>query len=64
MKGIPLGSSCVGVAYSNRTAEIEAGKITGFSALVARVVDGMGIANAIILRAQAILLPVRTLVFP
>lgn len=64
LKGIPLGSSCVGAAYSNRTAEIEAGKITGFSALVARVVDGMGIANSIVLRAQAILLPVRTLVFP
>lgn len=63
LAGVPLGSSCVGVAYSNRAKEIEAGEITGFSALVARLVDGMGIANAIVLRAQAVLLPVKALVF-
>ena len=63
LDGIPPGSSCVGVAYTSRATEIDAGEITGFSALVARIVDGMGIANAIVLRAQAILLPVKTLVF-
>ncbi len=63
LDGIPPGSSCVGVAYTSRAKEIDAGEITGLSAFVARIVDGMGIANAIVLRAQAILLPVKTLVF-
>jgi multidrug resistance efflux pump len=60
---IPPGSACVGVAYTSRALEIDSGEITGFSAFVARIVDGMGIANAIVLRAQAILLPVKALVF-
>lgn len=63
LEGIPPGSACVGVAYTSHAKEIDAGEITGLSAIVARIVDGMGIANAIVLRAQAILLPVKTLVF-
>ncbi len=63
LEGIPPGSACVGVAYTSRAKEIDAGEITGFSAFIARIVDGMGIANAIVLRAQAILLPVKVLVF-
>lgn len=63
LENIPLGSACAGVAYTSRAQEIEAGEITGMSAFVARIVDGMGIANAIVLRAQAILLPVKVLVF-
>ncbi|MCA0928287.1 HlyD family secretion protein [Ruegeria profundi] len=60
---IPPGSACVGVAYSNRSQQLKSGEITGFSAFLTRIVDGMGIANAIVLRAQAILLPVKSLVF-
>jgi len=63
LESIPLGSACVGVAYTSRAKEIEAGEILGFSAFVARIVDGMGIANAIVLRGQAILLPIKALVF-
>ncbi|SMP11147.1 HlyD family secretion protein [Shimia sagamensis] len=60
---IPPGSTCVGMAYSNRGLEMASGEITGFARLTTSIVDGMGIANAILMRAQAILLPVRTLVF-
>ncbi|SLN26043.1 Inner membrane protein YibH [Falsiruegeria litorea R37] len=63
LQDIPPGSACVGVAYTSRAKEIEAGEIKGFSAFIARLVDGMGIANAIVLRAQAIVLPVKALVF-
>ncbi|MBE1284700.1 MAG: biotin/lipoyl-binding protein [Rhodobacteraceae bacterium] len=63
LENVPQGSACAGVAYTSRAAEIEAGEITGFSAFIATLVDGMGIANAIVLRAQAILLPVKALVF-
>ena len=60
---IPPGSACVGVAYTNRAAEREAGEITGFSAFISAMVDGMGIANALVIRGQALLLPIRVLVF-
>ena len=60
---IPPGSSCIGVAYTNREAAIEAGEIRGFGVLTTRIVDGMGIANALVIRIQALLLPVRALVF-
>lgn len=60
---IPPGSRCVGVAYTSRAAAIEAGEIKGFSAFIATLVDGMGIANAIVIRAQALMLPIRALVF-
>lgn len=60
---VPPGSACVGVAYTSRAAQIEAGEITGFNAFVASLVDGMGIANGIVIRAQALLLPIRVLVF-
>jgi hypothetical protein len=60
---IPPGSICAAVAYTSRAAEREAGQITGFSALVTATVDGMGIANALVIRGQALLLPIRILVF-
>ena len=61
---IPPGSVCVGVAYSNHAAKIEAGEVDGIAAFGLRLVDGMGIANAIVVRAQALLLPIRAIVFP
>ncbi|CTQ53960.1 Inner membrane protein YibH [Roseibium album] len=61
---VPPGSRCIGVAYSNHDKAIKAGEITGFSAVLSRIVDGMGIANAIVIRVQSLLLPVKVLVFP
>lgn len=61
--GITAGSSCLGVAYTSRAAELAAGEITGTQAFFTRIVDGMGIANALVMRIQALLLPVRALVF-
>jgi multidrug resistance efflux pump len=60
---IPPGSACVGVAYTSRAAEREAGEISGFGAFISSMVDGMGIANALVIRGQALLLPIRILVF-
>jgi multidrug resistance efflux pump len=60
---IPPGSACAGVAYTSRAAEREAGEITGFDAFISSMVDGMGIANALVIRGQALLLPIRILVF-
>ena len=60
---VPRGSICAGVAYTSHAAEIESGKITGIRALAMRIVDGMGIANAIVIRAQALMLPIRAVIF-
>jgi len=60
---IPRGSVCVGVAYTSHATEVETGEITGISAIAMRIVDGMGIANAIVIRAQALLLPIRAVLF-
>lgn len=60
---IPPGSRCVGVGYSSHAAEIEAGEIKGGKAFLMQLVDGMGIANALVIRAQALLLPIRVIVF-
>jgi multidrug resistance efflux pump len=58
------GSTCLGVAYTSRAAERESGEITGFGGFTSTIVDGMGIANALVIRIQAIMLPIRVLVFP
>ena len=60
---IPPGSVCAAVAYTSRAAEREAGELTGLGALTSSIVDGMGIANALVIRGQALLLPIRVLVF-
>lgn len=60
---IPPGSRCAAVAYTSRAREMRDGEITGFSAVVATIVDGMGIANALVIRIQALVLPIRVLVF-
>jgi multidrug resistance efflux pump len=60
---VPPGSACVGVAYTSRAAEREAGELTGYSATISAMVDSMGIANALVIRGQALLLPIRVLVF-
>ncbi len=58
------GSACVGVAYTSREAERESGEITGFGRFTSSIVDGMGIANALVIRIQTLLLPIRALIFP
>lgn len=61
---VPPGSRCIGVAYSNHDKAISSGEISGFLVLLTRIVDGMGIANALVIRIQSLLLPVKVLVFP
>ncbi|MEP3047432.1 MAG: hypothetical protein ABJL55_10860 [Roseibium sp.] len=47
------------VAYSSHEKAIQAGDISGFSAFISRIVDSMGIANAIVIRIQSLLLPIK-----
>ncbi|MGB5518150.1 MAG: hypothetical protein WBO73_06765 [Gammaproteobacteria bacterium] len=43
---------------------VRPGEINGFAAFLTNLVDGMGIANALVIRGQALLLPIRAIVFP
>ncbi len=62
LDGVTPGSSCIANAYSNNH-ELLASKDIGFGRwLFLHVVDTVSVVHAGILRAQALLLPVRTLV--
>jgi multidrug resistance efflux pump len=62
LEGVTPGSSCIANAYTSnhdRIASKETGALKGFAL---HVVDAVGIVHAMLLRIQALLLPVKTLV--
>jgi hypothetical protein len=63
LDGVTPGSSCIANAYSNNH-DIIAAKDTGAVRRVAlHAVDALGLIHALILRLQALVLPLQTLVF-
>jgi multidrug resistance efflux pump len=63
LEGVTPGSSCIANAYSSNHDEIakpETGALRGF---MLHAVDAVGLVHAMILRIQALLLPIQTLVF-
>lgn len=63
LEGVTPGSSCIANAYSNNH-DIIADKNTGTLRRIAlHAVDATGLVHAILLRIQALVLPIRTLVF-
>jgi multidrug resistance efflux pump len=62
LEGVPAGGSCIANAYSDYHAEIQAGDLGVFRWLYLHMVDAVGVVHAAILRVQALLLPVQTLV--
>ena len=63
LDGVTPGSSCIANAYSNNH-DIIAAKDTGVVRRVAlHAVDALGLVHALILRLQALVLPLQTLVF-
>ena len=63
LEGVTPGSSCIANAYSSNHDEIakpETGALRGF---MLHAVDAVGLVHAMILRLQALLLPIQTLVF-
>jgi multidrug resistance efflux pump len=62
LDGVTPGSSCIANAYTSNHEEIAA-KDTGTGRAIAlHVVDGVGLVHALLLRIQALLLPIKTLV--
>lgn len=63
LDGVTPGSSCIANAYSNNHERFAKEELGIFTWLFLHIVDAVGVVHAIILRAQALLLPVKTLVF-
>jgi multidrug resistance efflux pump len=62
LEGVTPGSSCIVNAYTSNH-ELIASKETGaFKGLVLHAVDAVGVVHAMLLRVQALLLPIKTLV--
>ncbi|RDJ04225.1 HlyD family secretion protein [Rhizobium grahamii] len=60
---IPPGSSCIANAYTNNHDALADKNIGAMQWVFLHVVDTVGLVHAMILRIQALLLPVQTLVF-
>jgi len=62
LDGVTAGSSCIVNAYTSNHEEIEAEATGTGRKVVLHVVDGVGLVHALLLRIQALLLPIKTLV--
>jgi multidrug resistance efflux pump len=63
LEGVPPGGNCIANAYTSNHHEIASGKVGTMRSLFLHAVDTVAIVHAIILRVQALMLPVQTLVF-
>ena len=63
LEGVTPGSSCIANAYSSNHELIAAGNIGATRRLALHAVDAVGVVHAMILRIQALVLPIKTLVF-
>ncbi|MBB4395635.1 HlyD family secretion protein [Bradyrhizobium sp. ERR14] len=62
LEGVTPGSSCVVNAYTSNHEEISAKGTSTSRKIALHVVDGVGLVHALLLRIQALLLPIQTLV--
>jgi multidrug resistance efflux pump len=63
LEGVTPGSSCIANAYSSNHELIESGNIGTVRRFALHGVDAVALVHAMILRIQALLLPIQTLVF-
>jgi multidrug resistance efflux pump len=62
LEGVTAGSSCIVNAYTSNHEEIVAKETSTGRKIVLHVIDGVGLVHALLLRIQALLLPIKTLV--
>jgi hypothetical protein len=62
LEGVTPGSSCIVNAYTSNHDRIEAKDTGAFKRFALHAVDAVGIVHAMLLRIQALVLPVKTLV--
>ena len=63
LEGVTPGSNCIANAYSSNHELIAGGNIGATRRLALHAVDAVGVVHAMILRIQALVLPIKTLVF-
>jgi multidrug resistance efflux pump len=63
LEGVTPGSSCIVNAYTSNHDEISNKATSTGRGIILHVVDGVGLVHALLLRIQALLLPIKTLVF-
>jgi multidrug resistance efflux pump len=63
LDGVTPGSSCIANAYTSNHDLIASGQVGATKGLVLHAVDAVGLVHAMILRIQALVLPIQTLVF-
>ena len=63
MDGILPGTKCIANAYTNNHELIASGELGLLGYLYYHMVDAVGIAHAVLLRVQALTIPVQILVF-
>jgi multidrug resistance efflux pump len=62
LEGVTAGSSCIVNAYTSNHDKISAKETSTGQRIVLHVIDGVGLVHALLLRIQALLLPIKTLV--
>lgn len=62
LEGVTPGSSCIVNAYTSNHDRIEAKDTGAFKRFALHAVDAVGIVHAMLLRIQALMLPIKTLV--
>jgi multidrug resistance efflux pump len=62
LDGLPQGSSCIANAYTSNHDALQDPEIGAFRGFVLHAIDATGLVHALILRIQALLLPIQTLV--
>lgn len=62
LEGVTAGSTCVVNAYTSNHDTISSGKVGWFKSFALHGIDAVGIVHAMLLRIQALLLPIQTLV--
>jgi multidrug resistance efflux pump len=62
LEGVTAGSTCIVNAYTSNHEEISSGKLSTAKAFGLHAIDAVGLVHAMLLRIQALLLPIKTLV--
>ena len=62
LEGVTAGSSCIVNAYTSNHELISSGKLGAAKSFGLHAVDAVGLVHAMLLRIQALLLPIKTLV--
>jgi multidrug resistance efflux pump len=63
LDGLPQGSNCIANAYTSNYEALQDPNISSFRAFVLHAIDATGLVHGMILRIQALMLPMQTLVF-